>query len=107
MFCVPFASTFVCSVALPTSVNKAVEASLKPCQSISFLSYLQWMVGIMCILILQLISVGALMGATMLLKPVMILTLHEHVDQGKGMLMVIESEVSSSQKFHCRTFTKQ
>jgi hypothetical protein len=33
---------------------------------------------------------GALMGATMLLKPMMIITLHKHVDQGKGMLMVAQ-----------------
>jgi hypothetical protein len=32
MFCVPFPSTFVCRVALLTLMNKAVEASLKPCQ---------------------------------------------------------------------------
>jgi hypothetical protein len=36
MFCVPFASTFVCRVALSTLVNKAVEAFLKPCQSYFF-----------------------------------------------------------------------
>ena len=52
------------------------------------------MVGIMCILILQFILVGALMGVTMLLKPKMILALHEHVDQGKGMLMVAQTWTS-------------
>jgi hypothetical protein len=37
-------------------VNKVVEASLKLCQSFSFLSYLQWQVIIMCISISELIN---------------------------------------------------
>ena len=93
MFCVPFASTFVvhCLQGSTSYVNEqgCGGFSKSEAMSVLFFPIVLTMDGRNPVYIdLTLISVGALMGDTMLLKPRMFLALHKHVDQGKGTLMI-------------------